>query len=47
MDKSAQKKKKKSWNPENMRIALEAIRNGSKIKTAAKNLSPNPRLEID
>lgn len=33
------KKKKKSWNPENLKAALEAIRNGSKIKAAARNFS--------
>ncbi|CAH2097657.1 unnamed protein product [Euphydryas editha] len=38
MDKSVQKKKR-LWNPEKMRTALEAIRNGSKIKTAAKNFN--------
>lgn len=39
MDESVPKKQKKSWNPENMKTALEAIRNGSKIKTAAKNFN--------
>lgn len=39
MDQSVPKKKKKLWNPENLKAALEAIRSGSKIKTAARNFS--------
>lgn len=30
------RKKRKSWNRENIKTALESIRNGSKIKTTEK-----------
>ena len=39
MAESTSKKKKKTWDPGNMKSALDAISKGSKIKTAARNFN--------